>query len=190
MDNITEKAIAFITGLFSGNSDGHDMSHTMRVYRRSMKISETHPEADRTLVALIALLHDADDHKNFSNVNNENARKFLTDNGVSSEVQDSICRSINEISFSMNRDRRPSSPEAMIVQDADRIDAMGAVGIARTFAYGGKHGRTLEESIGHFQEKLLKLRDMMNTEEGKAQAEELHAFMVSYLDEFGSEISE
>ena len=98
-----------------------------------------------------------------------------------------ICAAINAVSFSRNRDRRPETPEGRIVQDADRLDALGAVGIARTFAYGGGHGRTPEESIAHFHEKLLLLKDMMNTEKAREIAEERHAFMEAFLREWDLE---
>ena len=80
--------------------------------------------------------------------------------------------------------------EGQIIQDADRLDAIGAVGIARTFAYGGKHGRTPEGSISHFHEKLLLLRDLMNTQKAKELAEERHAFMEQFLQEWDRELGE
>ena len=98
-----------------------------------------------------------------------------------------ICEAINAVSFSRNKGKRPETPEGRIVQDADRLDALGAVGIARTFAYGGKHGRTPEDSIAHFYEKLLLLRDMMNTGKAKEIAEERHAFLEAFLREWDAE---
>ena len=86
-----------------------------------------------------------------------------------------------------NRRKTPETLEGKIVQDADRLDAMGAVGIARTFAYGGEKGRPLKDSVSHFHEKLLLLNDMMNTEAGRALAEERHAFMLSFLEELEKE---
>ena len=97
------------------------------------------------------------------------------------------CRIINGFSFSHNRGRRPETPEGRIVQDADRLDAMGAVGIARTFAYGGEHGRSLQDSARHFYEKLLLLRDEMNTETGKALAEDRHRFLRMFIERFEAE---
>jgi len=91
------------------------------------------------------------------------------------------------VSFSKNRDKCPESIEGKIVQDADRLDAIGAIGIARTFAYGGKHGRTLDSSIAHFHEKLLLLKAMMHTEKAKEMAESRHAFMESFLQEWETE---
>ena len=139
------------------------------------------------MVALGALLHDADDHKLFHTENNANARRFLTEQGVDAETADRICGAINAVSFSQNRGKRPETLEGQLIQDADRLDAIGAVGIARTFAYGGKHGRTPEDSIAHFHEKLLLLKDLMNTEQAKALAEERHAFMEAFLRQWDRE---
>ena len=80
--------------------------------------------------------------------------------------------------------------EGKIVQDADRLDAIGAIGIARTFAYGGEHGRSLDDSIAHFHEKLLLLKDEMNTETGRRLAEERHAFLLAFLAEYQKEMEE
>lgn len=118
------------------------------------------------ILSLTALLHDADDHKLFDTKDNSNARSFLTAYGVAPDRIERIIAAINAVSFSQNRGRKPDSIEGKIVQDADRLDAIGAVGIARTFAYGGEHGRSLNASIGHFHDKLLRLKDEMNTETG------------------------
>jgi uncharacterized protein len=123
------------------------------------------------VVALGALLHDADDGKLFGTEHNEHARAFLSSQGVEPQTAEKILSVINDVSFSKNRDRKPELPEGCIVRDADRLDAIGAVGIARTFAYGGKHGRGLQDSIAHFHEKLLLLKDMMLTEKAKEIAE-------------------
>ena len=158
---VIEEAEAFIRELFAGNADGHGADHTMRVYRNAMMIAESEPGADPDIVALAALLHDADDHKLFHTENNENARSFLTAQKIDPETADRICETINAVSFSRNGEKAPETPEGRIVQDADRLDAIGAVGIARTFAYGGEHGRPMRESVGHFHDKLLKLKDLM-----------------------------
>ena len=100
---------------------------------------------------------------------------------------DEICRIINSVSFSQNRGRRPDTIEGKIVQDADRLDAMGAVGIARTFAYGGERGRPLEESIQHFHDKLLRLQSLMNTDRGREMAERRHAVLQEFLKEYEEE---
>jgi uncharacterized protein len=182
-----EEAMEYIRRLFEGNSDGHDFAHTMRVYRNAMEIADSEPECDRMVVALGALLHDADDGKLFGTEHNEHARAFLSSQGVEPQTAEKILSVINDVSFSKNRDRKPGLPEGCIVRDADRLDAIGAVGIARTFAYGGKHGRGLQDSIAHFHEKLLLLKDMMLTEKAKEIAESRHQFMIGFLRQWEKE---
>ena len=187
MQQMIDAAKEYIRELFAENADGHGLEHALRVYRSAILIAETEPGADKQIVALGALLHDADDHKLFHTENNANARCFLTEQGVDAETADRICGAINAVSFSQNRGKRPETIEGQLIQDADRLDAIGAVGIARTFAYGGKHGRTPEASIAHFHEKLLLLKDLMNTEQAKALAEERHAFMEAFLRQWDRE---
>ena len=182
-----EDAKAYVQELFAGNADGHGADHTMRVYRNAMMIAEDEPEADPDIVALAALLHDADDHKLFHTENNANARAFLAVQKMDAEKTDCICDAINAVSFSRNGGKQPETIEGRIVQDADRLDAIGAIGIARTFAFGGKHGRDLASSIDHFHEKLLRLKDLMNTEKAKELARTRHAFMESFLREWERE---
>ena len=187
MDTIQEDAIEYIKGLFEGNSDGHDFDHTMRVYKNAMKIAAKEQGCDLRIVALAALLHDTDDYKLFDTENNANARSFLKAHGISDNETEMICRAINSVSFSKNKGKKPDTLEGMIVQDADRLDAIGAIGIGRTFAYGGKHGRSLDSSIDHFHEKLLLLKDEMNTASAKEIAEQRHAFMEGFLKEYEEE---
>ena len=182
-------AIAYVQALFAGNADGHDAEHTLRVYRNAMMIAERE-ECDRGVVALAALLHDVDDHKLFHTEDNANARAFLRAQQVDESVAGQIIAAVNAVSFSQNRGRKPATKEGEIVQDADRLDALGAVGAARTFAYGGRHGRDLSDSIRHFHEKLLLLKDGMNTEAGKALAERRHAFLLEFLREWDREMGE
>ena len=177
----------YIRELFRGNADGHGVDHSMRVFRNALQIADTEPEADRFIVSVSALLHDADDAKLFMTEHNANARLFLESRGIRPETTAEICRIINGVSFSKHGDRRPETMEGKIVQDADRLDAIGAIGIARTFAYGGKHDRPPENSIAHFHEKLLLLKDRMNTEKGKEMAESRHAFLELFLKEWESE---
>ena len=186
-EQIIEKAIAYITELFETNAGGHDGEHTLRVYRNALRIAENEPGCDMQVIALSALLHDADDHKLFATENNANARAFLEANDVPQEMTERICAAINSVSFSQNRGRVPETIEAKVVQDADRLDAMGAVGIARTFAYGGEHGRPMSASVQHFHDKLLLLKSLMNTETGKQMAEKRHAFLEDFLKEYGEE---
>ena len=186
-ERIVDNAIAYIEELFRGNAGGHDAAHTMRVYRNALRIAEKEPGCDVKIAALAALLHDADDHKLFATENNANARAFLAENGATEGETERICAIINAVSFSKNRGHAPKTLEAKVVQDADRLDAIGAIGIARTFAYGGEHGRSLDESVQHFYDKLLLLKDLMNTESGKALAEERHAFLEEFLRRYKEE---
>ena len=182
-----EAAIDYVKTLFRNNSGGHDAEHTMRVYHNALKIAEREPGADREVISLAALLHDADDHKLFQTRDNANARGFLSSQAVAPEKTEEIIKAINSVSFSQNRGKRPETLEGKIVQDADRLDAIGAVGIARTFAFGGEHGRSLDSSILHFHEKLLLLKDEMNTETARQMAEERHAFMLEFLKRYEKE---
>ena len=186
-NNLTGQAIEYVRALFCTNAGGHDVEHTMRVYRNTLRIAEEEQGCDVEIAALAALLHDADDHKLFATKNNANARRFLQDNHVPEQTIDRICEVIDSVSFSRNRGKAPETPEGRVVQDADRLDAMGAIGIARTFAYGGEHGRPIGESIQHFYDKLLLLKDLMNTDKGKQLAAERHAVLEAFLEEFQKE---
>ena len=188
-ETIIKKAIEYVSALFSDHADGHDTDHTMRVYKNALYLLDFYPACDHMVVSLSALLHDVDDHKLFHTENNANARTFLKAQHVSDEKTETICRIINGVSFSKNRGKKPESIEGMIVQHADRLDALGAIGIARTFAYGGKTGRPIEESIQHFYDKLLLLKDEMNTKEAKELAISRHAYMDGFLSEFMAETS-
>lgn len=188
-NKLISSAIEYVRELFAGNSDGHGFDHAMRVYRNAVTIADGE-ECDATVVALAALLHDADDPKIFDTRDNANARTFLDDAGVGPETAERVIRAINSVSFSKNRGKTPETAEGRIVQDADRLDAIGAVGIARTFAYGGAHGRSLDESVKHFHEKLLLLKEMMNTETAKRLAADRHSFLKAFLRELEKETGE
>jgi len=185
--NLIEEAKKYITKLFEGHSDGHDLNHSLRVYENAIKIAKEEKGCDMEAVALASLLHDADDHKLFDTKDNANAAGFLKEHGVDAERITFIVSIINSVSFSKNKGKTPDTLEAKIVQDADRLDAMGAIGIARTFAYGGKNGRTLEESIEHFHDKLLLLKDGLNTDTAKKMADERHRFLEEFLEHFEDE---
>ena len=185
--SLIDAAVDYVYSLFRDNAGGHDAAHTLRVYQNAMLIAQQEPDCDLETVALSALLHDADDHKLFHTENNANARYFLTQHDIETDKIERICKAINAVSFSQNRGKRPDILEGMIVQDADRLDAIGAIGIARTFAFGGEHGRPLEETLQHFHDKLLLLKDEMNTETAKNIAESRHLFMVNFLQEFDEE---
>ena len=189
-DPLIARAAEWTRALFRGESTGHGADHALRVCENALRLADAEGPCDRQLIALAALLHDADDPKLFATENNANARAFLGENGVPADRAELICRIVNGVSFSRNRLRRPDTPEGRIVQDADRLDAMGAIGIARTFAYGGAHGRSLEDSLAHFRDKLLLLRDGMNTPAAREMAEERHVFLLSFLREMEKERGE
>ena len=188
-ERLINDAKEYIKVLFENNSDGHDLAHSLRVYSNAMKIAETETDCDIEATALAALLHDADDHKLFNTENNSNAVSFLKEHGISDQRIAFIVSIINSVSFSKNRGKTPDSLEGKIVQDADRLDAMGAIGIARTFAYGGKHGRPLEGGIEHFHEKLLLLKDELNTEKAREMAKPRHELLLEFIEHFESEKS-
>ena len=187
-ERVIEEAKAYINNVFKNNADGHDTNHSIRVYKNACKIAEGYPKSNHMVVSLASLLHDVDDHKLFNTENNMNARIFLRSQNVESDMVEFICKVINGVSFSKNEGKQPDSIEGKIVQDADRLDAIGAIGIARTFAFGGKKGRSLESSMQHFSDKLLLLKDEMNTEEAKKIAEIRHTYMLGFLSEIREEM--
>lgn len=209
MDPGSEKAaMEFIEKFYEGESTGHDYWHSIRVYNMAMAICDTEPEADRDIVGMAALLHDLDDRKLGGDEENlPVASGFLKTHGATQSETKRIIEIIHQISFKGEDSVVPACIEGKIVQDADRLDAIGAIGIARTFAYGGAHKRPIwnpnnrpkdkmsaeeyygsrSDSIAHFYEKLLKLRSMMNTDEGKRVAQRRHDCMLIYLDEFMDE---
>ena len=190
-----EKAMEFAREIFSGDASGHDFDHTMRVYCMATRLAKEEG-ADMEIVQLAALLHDVDDHKLSPETceNHLRAVTFLRENGVDEEKIRIITDIISQISFSANRGA-PSTLEGKCVQDADRLDAMGAIGIARTFAYGGSRGRRMHDPQGmdknatvqHFYDKLLLLKESMNTLTAQRLAEDRDRFMRSYLEQFYAE---
>jgi len=207
-ETLCSLASAYIRSIFSSDFSGHDAEHSFRVYRTALQIARKE-NADLLLVSLGALLHDVDDRKLFpENKNDDNARKFLSDNSVPKDIEEKIIRIIHQVSFKGKDSVKPDTLEGEVVQDADRLDAIGAIGIARAFAYGGSHQRPLylenekykkdmseEEyrknngsTIAHFYEKLLLLEDMMNTKEAKRLAKGRTEVLKDFLAEFDSEI--
>ena len=189
------KATEFARSVFEKDASGHDFDHTMRVYRMAVRIAEEEG-ADLQIVALAALLHDVDDRKISPQTcaNKDRAVGFLQENGISEPEIRKIAQIFSEISFSEGNGR-PSGVEGMCVQDADRLDAMGAIGIARTFAFGGSRGRRIHDpegvdkgsSVQHFYDKLLLLKDLMNTAAGRKLAQQRDAYLRGFLDEFYAE---
>lgn len=192
---VIENAKSFAREVFQNDHSGHDFAHTLRVYDLACYIAEQEG-ADVYIVGLAALLHDVDDHKISPDTASEKtrAREFLRTQRVEEEIVDRIVNIIRQVSFSQNI-LPPDTLEGKCVQDADRLDAMGAIGIARTFAFGGSRGRALYDpegkdtttSIAHFYDKLLLLKDRMNTPTAEKLAEERDAFLRLYLDKFISE---
>lgn len=204
---IIEDGFQYIKDLFSKDFSGHDYHHSIRVYNNACNIAQTEG-GNLFIIKLAALLHDVDDRKLFdSSETLANARSFLGNHQLDDTTIEQICIIIKSISYSSNGSKSPDSLEGKIVQDADRLDAIGALGIARTFAYGGHKGRpiytpnekpienmTPEEytnhtsnSIHHFYEKLLKLKELMNTNTALALAEQRHLYMEGFLDQFFAE---
>lgn len=202
MDGIFLRAEKFAEGVFAGDSGGHDIYHTLRVHSVARRICAEEGGNER-IVRLAALLHDVDDPKLFGNAGYANAMRFMESEGIPAEEREKIIRIISQISFKGSGSSVPDTLEGKIVQDADRMDAIGAIGIARAFAYGGSKGRpmhipsekpresmTEEEyrsegtTLNHFHEKLLKLKGLMNTESARKMAERRHIYMEEFLDEF------
>ena len=208
MEQLVQNATKFIKEVFQNDFSGHDFFHSMRVYRTAMKIAQAE-HADMEVVALAALLHDVDDRKlsPMTAEKKENAARFMRSQNVPESEIRQVCQIIDEVSFKGTDSVRPSTPEGKCVQDADRLDALGAIGIARTFAYGGSHNRAIYDpelpprtamnqaqyysskstSLSHFYEKLFLLEGMMNTETGKAIARKRTQYMQQFVDEFLNE---
>ncbi len=173
------------------------------------KIAKTE-KCNEYIVMIAALLHDTDDIKLFETEDYENARRIMSDCRLTEDTIDNVIDIIREISFKGMETTSPKSIEGKIVQDADRLDAMGAIGIARAFAYGGNHNRAIHipdcqpntnmneaeyrnnksTTINHFYEKLLLMKDMMNTDCAKAIAKKRDEYMHEFLKEFYDEWSE
>lgn len=208
---LIDNTILFVKQQLENAEGGHDWFHIERVYKNALLIAQEEEDCDLTVVKLSALLHDIADskfHNGDEQVGPKTARTFLESQGVSEEIIAHVIAIIENISFKGgNFEKQFHSKELDIVQDADRLDAIGAIGIARTFNYGGFKNRPLynpaiqpnlnmnkEEyknnnapTINHFYEKLLLLKDKMNTETGKQIAEKRHAYMVNFLSQFYAE---
>lgn len=208
---IINNALEFVKKHFESSADGHDFDHTLRVYKTAVKLAEKE-KADINLTAVCALLHDVDDRKLSpqTSKNLDNARRFLKSQNVNKDETEKIIKIISEISFKGTDSVTPETAEGKCVQDADRLDAMGAVGIARAFCYGASKGRKIYDpeikpvlnmsgeeyiknenstTVNHFYEKLFLLKDMMNTETAREIAKKRDSFMHEFLDEFFNEIN-
>lgn len=182
----------YIQSIFSNDSTGHDIFHMRRVAYLAKTIA-IHEQADVFITEAAALLHDIGDKKLFPDPNQSvcQMEDFLYSIDLSGNTVQLLNEMIADISFS--KGTVPVSLEGKIVQDADRIDAIGAIGIARTFAYGGANGQAIydlqdqQTSIQHFHDKLLKLKDSMHTEKAKEIAEKRHHFLRTFLKQFWNE---
>ena len=207
--DILQKTADFIKQEFSDDSSGHDWWHIYRVWQNAITICE-HEKGDSFIVQLAALLHDLDDWK-FNDSGDETplrAKVWLDSFPLDSSITDAVCNIIQHISYKgAGVENKMDSLEGFIVQDADRLDAIGAIGIARAFAYGGYKNRPLYDpdsppqmhasfeeyknsnsaTINHFYEKLLLLKDMINTPTAQRIAEQRHEVMVQYLSQFMDE---
>lgn len=207
---LIDKTIAFVKEKLDNAEGGHDWFHIERVYKNSILIAQEE-DCDLTVVKLGALLHDIADskfHDGDETIGPKTARAFLESENVFEETINHVINIIENISFKGgNFENKFSSKELEIVQDADRLDAIGAIGIARTFNYGGFKNRALynpsiapnlnmskEEyknsnspTLNHFYEKLLLLKDKMNTATGKKIALERHKYMENFLSQFYAE---
>ncbi|MFY8068269.1 MAG: HD domain-containing protein [Flavobacterium sp.] len=207
---LINNTILFVKNQLTNAEGGHDWFHIERVYKNALLIAEEE-DCDITIVKLGALLHDIADskfHDGDEKIGPKTARIFLESQNVSEDIISHVIAIIENISFKGgNFEKKFNSKELEIVQDADRLDAIGAIGIARTFNYGGFKNRPLynpniqpnlnmskEEyknsespTLNHFYEKLLLLKDKMNTETGKKIAQKRHDFMITYLSQFYAE---
>jgi uncharacterized protein len=208
--DLIQNTIELVKEKLEGTESGHDWFHIERVWKLSLKIHEKEG-GDKLIIELAALLHDIADPK-FHNGDETLASKivnnFLTEQNIDSETIQKVIFIIENMSFKNRNDAPENLPlELRIVQDADRLDAIGAIGIARTFNFGGyknnlmyhpdiepKLNQTKEEykksngtTINHFYEKLLLLKDLLNTKTAKEIAEHRHQFMLQFLDEFYKE---
>jgi uncharacterized protein len=208
-NEIIQKTAEYIKQEFSNDSSGHDWWHIYRVWKNALAINQ-HEKGDDFIVQLAALLHDLDDWK-FNQSEDETplrARRWLDSCSVEPHLADKVCNIIKHISYKgAHVKNKIDSLEGFIVQDADRLDAIGAIGIARAFAYGGYKNRMMydpeskpemhksfeeyknskSDTLNHFYEKLLLLKDMMNTQTAKQIAEERHNVMIKFLDDFMKE---
>ncbi|WP_025665846.1 HD domain-containing protein [Aquimarina megaterium] len=209
-DQIISKTIDFVKDTLNGAEGGHDWFHIQRVFKNAQLISKEE-EVDFFVVSLGALLHDIADSKFYDGdetIGPKIAADFLENLQVEPTVINHVVKIIKNISFKGgNIDQKFRSPELDVIQDADRLDAIGAIGIARCFNYGGFKNRTLYDpeiapnlkmskeeyksstspTINHFYEKLLLLKDRMNTKTGRKLAVERHQFMEQFLEQFYQE---
>ena len=199
-------AMEYAKQVFAHDFSGHDFDHTLRVWRMASYLARQEG-ADPEIAQLAALLHDVDDRKLSPDTcdNLDHARTFLESQGAGESLIERVCIIIREVSFKGTDSVVPATLEGRCVQDADRLDAMGAIGIARAFAFGGSRGRKMYDpeqlpkltmdaaayaantdgsTVNHFYEKLLLLEGLMTTDTGRKIARSRHQFMEQFLEEF------
>lgn len=207
---VIDKTYEFIKERMAGESSGHDFWHIYRVWKNAINIAR-YEEVDIFIVELGALLHDVADWK-FNDGDEEAGarvtREWLSSLNVEEETIDKVCYIVKNVSFKGAKvEDKIETLEGKVVQDADRLDAIGAIGVARAFAYGGNKGREMYDpedkpilhesfehyktnsgcTVNHFYEKLLLLKDRMHTETAKGLAEDRHKFMEEFLEQFFEE---
>lgn len=185
---------------FTSDSTGHDWYHIDRVWKNAKRIARYYPEANHLHIELAALLHDRYDRKLVPDASQarQEVQQLLLQQGVEKDFIFRILYTIDAVSFKNGANPvQARSIEDKIVQDADRLDALGAIGIARTFAYSGAHHRPIyqgeeanspaDTAIAHFYDKLLTLQEKLHTPEAKEIAKGRHQFMLNYLEQFYAE---
>ena len=207
MEAILHKCRQFVEGIYNEFDGSHDFAHIERVLKNAEEILTEEPSANGDVVCLAVYLHDIEDAK-YQSATNPSVAEILQAIGASKDLAQAVIACIDSVSFSGGNAKDLTSIEGAIVRDADRLDAIGAIGIARTFAFGGARGRKLYDasetardqmseaeyrdkktaSVTHFYEKLLLLKDLMVTKEGKRLAEQRHAYMVGFLKQLEIEI--
>ncbi len=205
--SLFEKCKERVEGIYNQFDASHDFTHIERVLKNAEEIMKVESAVDSELVRLSVLLHDIEDPK-YKTDDNPSVATLLREIGAGEELVNDVQICVASVSFSGGNTKQLTSLEGAIVRDADRLDAIGAIGIARTFAYGGAKGRRLYDateeirtemsekeyrtketaSVTHFYEKLLLLKDLMTTSGGKRIAEERHLFMVRFLKQLANEI--
>ena len=185
---ILEKTQKFVFDQMAKNDAAHDREHIARVVALTHRLCRCYPEANAFRAELLAWLHDLNDDKLASNLGQQSVAAFLQSLCVPEADVAFVVNALPYISYRKYPKLSPEIPlEIRIVQDADRIDAMGAVGVARTFAYGGAKNRSLEDSLSHFDEKLLLLYDLLSTQAAKDIALPRHQFLQAFYRQYKEE---
>lgn len=185
---ILDQVQTLVRTAMAQNDPAHDGAHVERVVKLTWQLCNACPDADSFRAELLAWLHDLSDDKLASNLGPSAIHEFLKKIGTENADIQFVLKGIPYISYRKHPKLSPDVPlEIRMVQDADRMDAMGAIGIARTFAYGGAKGRSLQESLAHFDEKLLKLYDLLSTDTARELALTRRDFLRQFYHQFRQE---